>query len=183
MKSTGFCEPKCVTMETPNSCLIVWVITSNVLRFVLLHCQQFRVQQAPMTDKSYHEGDGRNIVILILVASRQTELPMTRSRFAIASSKHKCGGLMTFQRVRRNLMRGQQLFEKEKKKKQDSQCTYKVTLRRAHRKHCCSGKVINITYWCVCVCVCVCVCECLLLRACVHVGNRARERVHAHTCM
>ena len=36
--------------------------------------------------------------------------------------------------------------------KQDRQCTYKHKIQARSRNHCCSGKAISITYFCVCVC-------------------------------
>jgi hypothetical protein len=49
-------------------------------------------------------------------------------------------------------------------RQQDRQCTNNVTLRRV-RELLLLWKVISISYWSVC--------------ACVHVGTRARGRVHA----
>jgi hypothetical protein len=61
-----------------------------------------------------------------------------------------------------------QIFVLNTRKEQDRLHTYNVTLRR-FACHCCCGKAISIAYWSVC--------------GCVHVGTRARGRVHARTCM
>jgi hypothetical protein len=59
--------------------------------------------------------------------------------------------------------------------KQDRKYMYKRNTEARSRNNGCRGKAISVTYWSVCVCV--------RLIVCVHVGTRARGRVHAHWCM
>ena len=60
---------------------------------------------------------------------------------------------------------------------QDRQCTYNVALRSVHETVVAMEKQEYFTF----VCACLRERASERARACVHVGTRARGRVHAHT--